>query len=131
MISWDACEDLRAWIGSDRSTPTRGEIIAVHVLTHEAMHMAGELSESVAECRAVQRDARTAMALGASHEQARRLARSYWLQVYPQMPDDYRTSDCRRPAGPSTSTSPMPPGPPEKADTLRNGQELILKTGLP
>ena len=33
---------------------------ALHVLTHEAMHLSGRLGEAGAECAAVQRDARTA-----------------------------------------------------------------------
>ena len=56
--------------------------------------MPGETSEAVTECEALQRDQLTATLLGAGQAQARRLARSYWLLVYPQMPDDYRTGDC-------------------------------------
>ncbi len=66
----------------------------MHVLTHEAMHMAGETAEAVAECRAVQRDARTAELLGATSQQARRLAAAYAGSVLPEMPDDYRSPDC-------------------------------------
>ncbi len=94
VIARDTCSDLNDWLGSSRRDPSRDQIISVHVLTHEAMHMAGTISEAKAECLAVQRDAWMAQALGASHEQAVRLARSYWRQVYPQLSDDYRTTDC-------------------------------------
>ncbi|MGB8651524.1 MAG: hypothetical protein WCD35_12785, partial [Mycobacteriales bacterium] len=79
--------------------PTMDEAVAVHVLTHESMHMRGQTNEALAECEAVQRDEITAHELGASVEQARRLARVYWLLVYPRMPEDYFSRDCR-PGGP-------------------------------
>jgi len=94
VIALQACDDLSGWLGSDRRTPTRDQVIAVHVLTHEAMHMAGELDEARAECLAVQRDALTARLLGDTPAQALALARQYWRTVYPQLPDDYRSSDC-------------------------------------
>lgn len=58
--------------------------------------MRGESSEAVAECEALQRDATTARLLGASPAAAQQLARSYLLGVYPRMPDEYVTSDCRQ-----------------------------------
>jgi hypothetical protein len=92
----DPCRDLRRYLSGSKDQPTIEQVTAVHVLTHEAMHMRGETSEAVAECEALQRDAQTASMLGANARQARHLARSYWLLVYPQMPDDYRTGDCRQ-----------------------------------
>ena len=68
--------------------PTRDQVEAVHVLTHEAMHLSGRLEEAAAECAAVQRDAHTARLLGAP-------AAAYWRDVYPLMPDGYRSADCR------------------------------------
>lgn len=94
VLAWQACRDLGAWLRSDRGSQVRDQVIAVHVLTHESMHMAGTINEAETECYAVQRDARTAMALGATHAQAVQLARTYWRQVYPQMPDEYRSLAC-------------------------------------
>jgi hypothetical protein len=94
VVALSACDALSGWLASDRRTPSRDQVIAVHVLTHEAMHMAGETSEARAECLAVQRDAQLARALGDSPEEALALARQYWRTVYPQLPDDYRTGDC-------------------------------------
>lgn len=94
VIALQACDDLSAWLRSNRRAPSRNQMIAVHVLTHEAMHMAGEVDEARAECRSLQRDAQLARALGDSSEQARALARRYWREIYPQMPDGYRSGDC-------------------------------------
>ena len=94
LIKRRPCSDLRDYLGSDKDSPSRDQVIAVHVLGHEARHMAGQTVESEAECAAVQRDALTARLLGATPEQATELARTYWATVYPQMPDAYRTDEC-------------------------------------
>ncbi len=90
----EPCQDLGSYVSSDKRRPTFGEVVAVHVLTHEAMHMRGETDEATTECEAMQRNARTARMLGATERQAWGLARYYWQFVYPDMPDDYRSSDC-------------------------------------
>ena len=74
--------------------PSDSQVVAVHVLAHESMHMSGVLMEFRAECAAMQRDARLAMLLGATAPQAHRLARHYWLVEYPTMPADYRDNGC-------------------------------------
>ena len=94
LIKREQCADLAHYLSSTKHEPTRDEVIAVHVLTHESMHMKGITSESQAECAAMQRDARTARLLGASDQDAALLASEYWRLVYPHMPDDYRTGDC-------------------------------------
>jgi len=94
LIKWGTCRTLAGWLRSDHSHPTLDQVIAVHVLTHEAMHMAGTRDEAVTECRAMQRDARTARLLGATAPQAHALAATYWRQVYPRMTDGYRTPNC-------------------------------------
>ena len=94
LIKWKPCHELAAWLGSDREHPTRGQMIAVHVLTHETMHMAGSTDEAVTECRAMQRDAAMAERLGADPSAARSLAVRYWQEVYPSMAEGYRSGDC-------------------------------------
>jgi len=94
LIKRDPCAALRHYYGGDEHSPSTQEVVAVHVLTHESMHMRGELDEAIAECEAVQRDEQTAQLLGATPREARLLARLYWGTVYPDMPDDYRTSEC-------------------------------------
>ncbi len=93
-IKRDQCKALNAYRRSDKHAPTSDEIIAVHVLTHESMHMRGITDEAGAECAAIQRDELTAKLLGADGAEARALARRYWLLDYPRMPDNYRSSDC-------------------------------------
>ena len=93
------CGQLKAYT-KHPSRPSIDEVIAVHVLTHEAMHMAGIVDEARAECAAVQRDAQTARLLGASPADATLLAGRYWRTVYPLMPDGYRTRIDARDCGP-------------------------------
>jgi hypothetical protein len=94
LIKWKPCHALASWLSSDRRHPSRDQVIAVHVLTHETMHMAGTTDESVTECRAMQRDAEMAEQLGADPNTARALAIRYWVEIYPAMPDAYRNSAC-------------------------------------
>jgi hypothetical protein len=95
LIKRDQCRHLAAYARSDKRRPTRDQVVAVHVLTHEAMHLSGRLAEAVAECAAVQRDAQTARLLGARPADAAELAAAYWRNIYPLMPDGYRSSECR------------------------------------
>lgn len=88
------CSALRSYMHSNKQHPTADEVVAVHVLTHESMHMRGITNEADAECAAVQRDETTAELLGADPASARLLARLYWLNDYPLMPDNYRSSEC-------------------------------------
>jgi hypothetical protein len=95
LIKRAQCADLSSYLRSDHDRPPRDEIIAVHVLSHEARHMAGTTDEARAECEAMQRDAATAALLGADPHQAWELARSYWRDTYPQMSEGYVTGDCK------------------------------------
>jgi hypothetical protein len=94
LIKRPPCSALRGYLGSGKGSPSREQVVAVHVLGHEARHMAGQTVEAEAECAALQRDALAARLLGATPEQARTLARTYWLEVYPQMPDAYWSAEC-------------------------------------
>ena len=89
LIKREPCADLKAWLGSSKDAPTLDQVIAVHVLTHETMHMVGLKNESQAECAAIQRDAAMAVALGAAPAQGRALARQYWVEAYPRMRPEY------------------------------------------
>jgi hypothetical protein len=94
LIKHGPCKALNDYRRSGKQHPTDDEVVAVHVLTHESMHMRGLTVEAAAECAAVQRDELTAKLLGADDAEARALARRYWLLDYPRMPDDYRSGDC-------------------------------------
>jgi hypothetical protein len=115
LIKRDQCRHLAAYVRSDKRRPSHDEVIAVHVLTHEAMHLSGRLGEAGAECAAVQRDAHTARLLGAEPADAAGLALTYWREVYPLMPGGYRSEQCRAggPMDEGLADAPWlaPPGP--------------------
>ena len=97
VLSYQACQDLTSyWRSSsqEKSNPTREQIIAVHVLSHEAVHLNGIMNEALTECSAMQRDAAVAQRLGATPAQGRVLAERYAGAIYPMMPSDYVTKDC-------------------------------------
>jgi hypothetical protein len=94
LIKRDQCKELADYLGSDKLDPSRDEIVAVHVLTHESIHMSGVVVEADAECLAMSQNERMARLLGAPPEAARQLALDYWRDVYPDMPSEYRSSDC-------------------------------------
>jgi hypothetical protein len=70
-------------------------LVAVHVLAHESMHLAGVVDEADADCLGLQLDAFVAMELGARNAFARQLAMDYWTQYYPEQAPRYRTPMCR------------------------------------
>ncbi len=94
LLKREQCGALRHYLGSDMREPSYDDVVAVHVLTHEAMHMAGLKGEADAECAAVQRDAKAAELLGASPADALAVAQRYYRDVYPNLPGDYRSTDC-------------------------------------
>ena len=94
-LTLETCQHLGSWYRSDHGAPTLDEAIAVHVLTHEAMHVDGDRNEATTECRALQNDARTVVLLGGSAEQGSALARRIVTEVYPTMSEEYRTAECR------------------------------------
>ena len=108
LIKHAQCGLLASYLRGGRDSASLDEIVAVHVLTHESMHMHGITDEAQADCAAMQRDATTAQLLGATPTQALRLARTYWVSVYPNMPDGYRSGDCK-PGGPLDEHLTSPP----------------------
>jgi len=94
LIKRAQCRAIASYLGSDRERPDRDQVVAVHILSHEARHMAGTTNEAHAECEAMQRDAWTARLLGATAEQGHALAGAYWREVYPLMNDTYSSSLC-------------------------------------
>jgi hypothetical protein len=95
VIKYVQCERIADYIADHGRDPDRAEVIAVHVLTHESVHMSGQHDEALTECAAMQRDAQTARVLGADDDDARTVGERYWSDVYPYMPADYRSPDCR------------------------------------
>ena len=94
-LTLETCQHLGNWLRSGHSAPTLDEAVAVHVLTHEAMHVDGDRNEASTECRALQNDARAVVLLGGTAEQGSALAQRIATEVYPTMSDEYRSSECR------------------------------------
>jgi hypothetical protein len=82
------------YVRSEGIGASREQMIAVHVLTHESMHLSGVRNEAESECRAMQRDAWMARLLGAARSDARYLASWYWRTIYPNMSPGHRSDDC-------------------------------------
>lgn len=108
LIKRQQCGHLSSYIGGRQSDFSPEQAVAVHTLTHEAIHMSGVTNEAETECLAVQRNAETAVLLGATPEDALRLAEYYWTDVYPRMPEAYRSEDCRS-GGRLDIGAPSPP----------------------
>jgi hypothetical protein len=74
-----------------------GAAFGITVLAHEATHLRGDAgaSEAVTECYAMQRVVEAGPKLGVSNADARRLARTYWEEIYPEDLPEYSTTDCR------------------------------------
>lgn len=108
LIKREQCGDLSDYLESDKESPTRDQVIAVHILTHETIHMMGEKNEAATECLAMQRNAEMARALGATAAQARDLAAAYWRDVYFSMPAAYVSGEC----GPGLALDARLPDPP-------------------
>jgi hypothetical protein len=59
------------------------------------MHLSRFWDEIEAECYGLQNVAAAAQELGASESYASELAQVAWQEIYPQMPADFRSPDCR------------------------------------
>jgi len=70
-------------------------LLAVHVLAHESMHLAGVIEEAPADCLGAQVGALVARMLGASSRFARGTALEYWRDYYRSQDPRYRSPDCR------------------------------------
>lgn len=57
------CQNLKSYL-DEPSEASRQELFALHVLTHEAMHVAGQFNEPLADCQAFQRNHLMAQYLG-------------------------------------------------------------------
>lgn len=89
------CKDLAGYATGGQRDPSEDQMVAVHLIAHELMHVMGIRVESEAECHAVQRSHEVAQFLGATPEQARQLQVHYFANVYPRLRNDYRSAECR------------------------------------
>jgi len=93
-LTRDACNWLKEYRGSDRRV-TLNRALGVHTLAHEAVHLQGVTNEAKTECYGLQQMPRVAEELGASPQEARDITTYAFRTLYPQLPSNYRTSECR------------------------------------
>ncbi len=91
----DLCHNLWDYAHGGQANPSEDQMLAVHVVAHEAQHINGVRSESVAECSAVQLNYLVAEKLGATPEQARALQKRYFEDYYPHLHSNYVSGECR------------------------------------
>jgi hypothetical protein len=77
------CDRLSSYLGHP-SRANEEELASLNLLTHESMHVRGELNEARTECEAVQRNYRAAKLLGVADNIARKNALDYYNIVYKQ-----------------------------------------------
>jgi len=78
------CERLMDYLDHpDRAN--QYELHSLNTLTHESMHVRGELNEAITECEAVQRNYRAAKLLGVPDYIARKNALEYYYGSYMQL----------------------------------------------
>ena len=116
VLSPETCKSLRRPDRVDFGCIERGDCTykqfkvgwALHTLAHESFHLRGFAAEAVAECYAVQNTAFVAERLGIAHDVAQRVQKWVYLKGYPNMPDEYRSQECR-----DGGTLDLRPGSPE------------------
>jgi hypothetical protein len=80
-IQYPWCNTLRSYLSHpDRASDN--ELASLDMITHESMHVRGELNEARTECEAVQRNYRAAKLMGVPDDTARRNALDYYNGPY-------------------------------------------------
>ena len=93
------CSRLAAYLRHPKRAD-RDELSSLGLLTHESMHVRGELNEARTECEAVQRNYRSARLLGVPERTAKRNALDYYYSIYTARaykdgnPDRYFSDQC-------------------------------------
>jgi hypothetical protein len=81
VLQYPWCERLMNYIDHPERANS-DEIQSLNMLTHESMHVRGEINEARTECEAVQRDYRAARLLGVPDAVARKNALDYYNDIY-------------------------------------------------
>lgn len=89
------CDELAALEpGSDDDELAQAD--ALSIFTHETRHFSSTGSlEAATECAALQRMDEMGAALGASEEHREKLQRLAWEELYPTLPQEYRSAECK------------------------------------
>jgi hypothetical protein len=75
------CKVLRDYLDNPEQADDE-ELASLNLLTHEVMHIRGELNEAVTECQSVQYNYRAARLLGVPDALAKQHARRYYTELY-------------------------------------------------
>lgn len=96
MIRYKECRDLINWVVSPGEKEFNKNVgFAMFVLTHEAVHVAGEQDEAITECTALQLSPETMNMFGVSEEEAREYLDDYYENIYPNQRKQYISEECR------------------------------------
>lgn len=93
------CDHLLGYLGHPEKA-SREELHSLDMLTHESMHVRGEMNEAKTECQAIQRNYRTAKLLGIPDDVAKRNAwdiyriNYQYLKYAPQRQANYYSDQC-------------------------------------
>jgi hypothetical protein len=93
------CDRLSSYLWHPQRA-SEEELASLDMITHESMHVRGELNEAFTECQAVQRNARAARMMGVPDEVARRNALDYYNVLYQRRAEiggltgSYYSADC-------------------------------------
>lgn len=79
QVPW--CDTLRSYLRHPERA-NRQELQSLDMITHESMHVRGELNEARTECQAVQRNYRAAKLLGVPDAVAKQNAEDYFRILY-------------------------------------------------
>lgn len=105
VVKYRECQTLFHWMQGDKENFTPEEIRAIHVLTHETIHVGGDYNEATTECTAVNKDSKMAALLGAPQPIADGIAKVYWKTMWPYMPEEYKLPECTLKAVEATPSS--------------------------
>lgn len=94
VVKYQECQTLFNWMQGNKKDFNPEEIRAIHVLTHETIHVGGDYNEATTECTAVNNDSKMAQILGASQQIGDGIARVYWKTMWPYMPEGYKLPGC-------------------------------------
>lgn len=91
-MKYEECNFLMDWFRSDKKNPTSDQAYALHVLTHESMHVAGIMNEAETECAAIRNFVDVAEKSDASYEVAKKMQAMYLHDWWPRLPGSYKSS---------------------------------------
>lgn len=95
IVNYEQCQQIFSWMEHGKKAPNEEQLKAIHVFTHEAVHVSGEFNEAVTECTAINRDHLTVKALGGSEDDGHKMASEYYETVWPKMPKEYILAGCK------------------------------------